>query len=30
MAAGQVPIISTIDVDAAKKREAIAARQRDV
>ncbi|KAF9979398.1 hypothetical protein BGZ65_006639 [Modicella reniformis] len=30
MATGQMPVVSTIDVDAAKRREAIAARQRDV
>ncbi|KAG0005107.1 hypothetical protein BGZ80_008797 [Entomortierella chlamydospora] len=30
MASGQMPIVSTIDMDSAKKREAIAARQKDV
>ena len=30
MASGQMPVVSTIDLDAAKRREAIAARQRDV
>ncbi|KAF9579944.1 hypothetical protein BGW38_003590 [Lunasporangiospora selenospora] len=30
MSTGQMPVVNTIDVDAAKKREAIAARQRDV
>ncbi|KAG0029483.1 hypothetical protein BGZ82_007946 [Podila clonocystis] len=30
MASGQMPVVNTLDVDAAKRREAIAARQRDV
>ncbi|KAF9130223.1 hypothetical protein BGW39_003317 [Mortierella sp. 14UC] len=30
MASGQVPVVNTMDIDAAKKREVIAARQRDV
>ncbi|KAF9085019.1 hypothetical protein BGX29_004473 [Mortierella sp. GBA35] len=30
MASGQMPVVNTLDVDAAKKRDAIAARQRDV
>ncbi|KAF9933095.1 hypothetical protein FBU30_006596 [Linnemannia zychae] len=30
MASGQMPVVNTVDLDAAKRREAIAARQRDV
>ncbi|KAF9318064.1 hypothetical protein BG000_006241 [Podila horticola] len=30
MASGQMPVVNTLDIDAAKRREAIAARQRDV